>query len=119
MANIALYLLVATCLAAGQFLFKRAGRAIAGQKLVDGLTTLALLPTFYLALAIYGFATVMWIYVLSRASLSEAYPWIAAGGMVVPLIGWYAYGERVQPIFWVGMAMILLGVLLTQLGTQR
>ena len=37
----------------------------------------------------------------------------------VPLIGWWFHGEQVTPSFWVGMTMIVAGLLLTQLGTQQ
>ncbi|HEX4368922.1 MAG TPA: EamA family transporter [Rhodopila sp.] len=78
-----------------------------------------ILPGFYLALVLYGTATVVWIYVLSRVPLIEAYPWIAGATVTVPLIGWWCYGEQVTPSFWLGMAMIVAGLLLTQLGTLR
>ena len=51
--------------------------------------------------------------------LTEAYPWIAVATVAVPLIGWLFYGEQVTPLFWVGMALITAGLLLTQLGVQR
>lgn len=119
MINAALLLTVVLILSAGQFLFKRAGLAIQGRSLVDGGWALATLPSFYLALALYGIATVLWIYVLSRVPLTEAYPWIAVATVVVPLIGWLFYGEQVTPFFWVGIALIVAGLLLTQLGAQR
>jgi drug/metabolite transporter (DMT)-like permease len=119
MTNAALLLTVVVFLSAGQFLFKRAGLAIQGRSLADGGWTLATLPSFYLALALYGLATVLWIFVLSRVPLTEAYPWIAGATMAVPLIGWLFYGEQVTPLFWVGMTLIVAGLLLTQLGTQR
>ena len=117
--NSTLLALVVVFLSAGQFLFKRAGLSIRGLSLADGGWTLATLPSFYLALALYGIATVVWIYVLSRVPLIEAYPWIAGATAAVPLIGWWFYGEQTTPSFWVGMAMIIAGLLLTQLGTTR
>jgi multidrug transporter EmrE-like cation transporter len=110
---------VTVLLSAGQLLFKRAGLAIQGRPLADGLWTLLMLPSFYLALTLYVLATVIWIYVLSRMPLIEAYPWIAVATVAVPLIGWFYYGERVGPLFGVGMALIVVGLLLTQLGSQQ
>jgi drug/metabolite transporter (DMT)-like permease len=110
---------VAILLSAGQLLFKRAGLAIQGHPLADGLRTLIALPSFYFALTLYGVATVIWIYVLSRVPLIQAYPWIAATSVAVPLIGWFYYGERVGPLFWVGMTLIAAGLLLTQVGNPR
>lgn len=110
---------VVALLSAGQFLFKRAGLAIEGRPLTDGLWTLATLPVFYLSLAIYGMATVLWIYVLSRVPLTMAYPWMAGAMVIVPLLGLFLFGERVAPIFWVGIALIAVGLAITQLGAQR
>lgn len=118
MINGALLLAVTILLTAGQFLFKHAGLAIQGRPLAHGVWALATLPSFYLALAIYGVATVLWVYALSRIPLTAAYPWLAGATVLVPLIGWLFYGERVTPIFWVGLALMLAGLLLTQLGTQ-
>ena len=52
---------------------------------------------------------------LSRVRLVEAYPWISAVSVAVPLIGCLVFGERVGPHFWVGIGLIAVGLLLTQL----
>lgn len=61
----------------------------------------------------------MWIYVLSRVPLTAAYPWIMAATVSVPLIGHLYFDEQVGPTFWIGIAMVALGLLLTQLGAAR
>jgi drug/metabolite transporter (DMT)-like permease len=111
--------LVAISLSIGQLLFKSAGLAVQGRPLVSALLALFLLPTFYVALSIYGVATLMWIYVLSRVPLTEAYPWIMAATVSVPLIGRFYFDERVGPTFWIGIALVALGLLLTQIGASR
>jgi multidrug transporter EmrE-like cation transporter len=111
------FLLLGTCsatLAVGQLLFKHAGLAIRGASLVQAAQTLARLPEFYAALAIFGVATLLWIWVLGRVSLMQAYPWVGAGVIVVPLLSSHFFGERVGPLFWVGAAFIALGIVLTQ-----
>jgi hypothetical protein len=52
----------------------------------------------YAALALYGFSTLLWIWILSRASLMQAYPWVAANMAIVRSIGWLAFGGRVTPV---------------------
>lgn len=116
MTNVLSLMLVTAMLAAGQLLFKQAGLAIRGRPIADGLLTLAAMPAFYMALAIYGVATLVWIWILSRVPLMQAYPWVAAGTVIVPLIGWGVFGERVEPIFWIGIALIMVGLSLTQLA---
>jgi multidrug transporter EmrE-like cation transporter len=104
-------------LAAGQILFKHVGLAIRNQPFLDGLLLAARQPTLYAALALYGLSTVLWIWILSRVALMQAYPWVAANVAIVLLIGWFGFGERVYPVFWLGLVLILVGILLIQLGT--
>ena len=117
--NTLLLIAVVTLLAVGQFLFKRAGLAIQGKALIEGAWTLATHPGLYLALALYGISTVLWVVVLSRVPLTEAYPWIAGATVAVPLIGWLFYNERVGASFWIGIALIAVGLILTQLNVGR
>ena len=117
MINTLLLIIVIICLALGQVLFKRAGLTMQGQPIPGAFLTLATQPGFYLALAIYGFATLLWTWVLSRLPLSQAYPWVAVTSVIVPLLGWLAFGERLTLLFWIGMGFILIGLLLTQQAT--
>jgi multidrug transporter EmrE-like cation transporter len=56
---------------------------------------------------------------LSRVPLSHAYPWVAVGMAIVPFLGWYVYGERLTPMFWVGVALIMAGVLVIHYGASN
>jgi drug/metabolite transporter (DMT)-like permease len=109
---------VMMALAVGQVLFKWVGLAMRGRPLLDGFLLMARQPALYAALAVYGLATLVWIWILSRVPLMQAYPWVAATTAIVPLLGWFVFGERVGPIFWLGIALILVGMLLTQLAAQ-
>ena len=75
-------------------------------------------PLLYAALALYGVATLLWIWILARVPLSQAYPWVAVGAFIVPLLGWWLFGERPAPIFWLGVLLIVGGVAVTQYGSQ-
>jgi multidrug transporter EmrE-like cation transporter len=105
-------------LAAGQLLFKRVGLVLQNQPFFDGFLLAIRQPTLYAALTLYGFSTPLWIWILSRVPLSQAYPWVTAGMAVVPLLGWYAFGESVAPLFWLGFALILVGISITQYSSQ-
>lgn len=106
--------IVTLLLALGQLLFKQVGLSIQGRQLVEGLLILATSPAFYAALAVYGIATMLWIFILSRISLSQAYPWVAVGVALVPFLAWLVFDERVGSTYWLGVAFIMFGVLLTQ-----
>ena len=105
-------------LAGGQVLFKKVGLAIAGQPLAKAVLVMLRDPVLYAALALYGLATLLWIWLLSRVPLSQAYPWVAFGTVIVPLLGWYLFGERLAPGFWVGVALIVAGIALVQYSHQ-
>lgn len=106
--------ILTTFLAVGQLLFKRLGGTIRGMGIIFSAITLLEEPIFYVALLIYGVATLLWIWVLGRVSLMQAYPWVGVGVIVVPLLSSYFYGEKVAPPFWVGAALITVGIVLTQ-----
>jgi multidrug transporter EmrE-like cation transporter len=73
---------------------------------------------FYLALSLYAFSTFLWIWILSRVPLSQAYPWVAIGIAIVPLLGWYVFDERIKPTFWLGVLLIVSGVIITQFTSR-
>ena len=109
---IALVVFVAS-LSAGQLLFKTSA-----SHLTAGAVPYALLldPVFYLALAIYGAATVLWIWILTRMPLSLAYPWVASTMVIVPLLAAFLFGETLNLRFWLGSALVMAGIVTINLG---
>ena len=55
------------------------------------------------------------MFALSRVPLSQAYPWMAATTVLVPLLAWLVYGERIGSLYRAGMALMLAGLALTQM----
>lgn len=106
-------------LAGGQVLFKKVALAIAGLAPAEALLVVVRSPMLYGALALYGLATLIWIWILTRVPLSQAYPWVAVGTAVVPFLGWYLFGERIGPVFWLGVALIIIGITFVQFGSAR
>lgn len=104
-------------LAAGQLLFKKAGFELRGGPLGAGVLRVLGSTAFYAALSLYGIATILWIWILSRVPLSRAYPYVALGVVLVPLASLLIYGERVGHGFWLGAALIVVGIIITQAGT--
>ena len=101
-------------LACGQVMFKRVGLSLHGHAGLEAIRQVLCQPSLYAALSVYGCATLLWVWILSRVSLVQAYPWVAVGMVIVPLLGWLIFGERVTPLFWLGVAFIIVGVGLTQ-----
>ena len=105
-------------LAAGQVMFKQVGLTIRGRPPLDSALDILSHHVFYLALSLYAFSTLLWIWILSRVPLSQAYPWVAIGIAIVPLLGWYVFDERIKPTFWLGVLLILSGVIITQFTSR-
>jgi drug/metabolite transporter (DMT)-like permease len=101
-------------LAIGQLLFKHVGLTIRGMAPAHAASTLLREPALYAALALYGAATLLWIWILGRITLMQAYPWVGASVIIVSLMSSYFFGERVAPLFWPGAVLIALGIVLTQ-----
>jgi len=101
-------------LACGQVMFKRVGLTLQGHSGLEAILLVMRDPWLYAALATYGTATLLWIWILSRVTLIQAYPWVAVGMVIVPLLGWLVFGERVAPLFWLGVVLIIVGFGLTQ-----
>lgn len=105
-------------LASGQLLFKRVGLSIRGLSAPTAAATLLREPALYVALATYGAATILWIWILARVPLVQAYPWVAVGVIIVPLLSSHFLGERIAPLFWVGATLVAAGLMLTQLSMR-
>lgn len=97
-------------LAAGQWLFKATAIAWSSEKAFFSARVMAfLLPS----LVLYGLATVAWIWLLRTAALKTVYPIMALAFVIVPIGAIYFFGERITPLYWVGAALIVLGVVVT------
>ena len=101
-------------LVTGQIFFKYAAIGISKDPTRGVIATLSSTPSFYAAVAIYGGATLVWVWVLSRVPLSQAYPWVALATIAVPAIAVVMFQERLHGIYWLGVALVVLGVFLTQ-----
>lgn len=104
----------AFAMTAGQLLLKRAAGALAGHSGAAAVAALAGSASLWLALAIYGLATLLWIWILTRVPLSRAYPFVALAMILVPLASARLNGERVQPLFWLGAALVVTGIVVAQ-----
>jgi len=64
-------------------------------------------------LGLYVLGAALWLAILSREQLSFAYPILAIGYAVTPTLAWLMLGENLNPMRWLGIGTICLGVLLT------
>lgn len=100
-------------MAAGQILFKRVALSLTGDQLTALLLQCLSSGAAWAALALYGFATALWVYLLRTVPLSIAYPFLALGFIIVPVAAYFAFSEPLTLRFAFGTAFIVLGLYLT------
>lgn len=68
-------------------------------------------PFILAAIPLYIFAFALWLVVLSRLRLSFAYPFISLTYVLVPIASWLLLGEPVPALRWMGIGVIMLGII--------
>ncbi len=69
-------------------------------------------PFVWGGLVLFGLSAVVWLWVLSRASLSFAYPFAALTYLFIVLVDRFWLNETVPPVRWAGVAFIMTGIVL-------
>jgi drug/metabolite transporter (DMT)-like permease len=64
-----------------------------------------------LGLFLFVVSAVSWLLVLSRVPLSFAYPFAGLTYLLIALFGKFALGEHVPGLRWLGIALIIAGIL--------
>ncbi len=115
MKTISLCLLNTAMMAAGQILFKLGA---GGKPLESPLDVIRLFfePVVFCALCIYAAATGLWLYILSRTPISQAYPIQALAFPLVLAMSMLIFHENVSVIKWIGVFMIVCGVAIAAHG---
>ena len=96
-------------IAAGQVMFKLVSASTGGLDM-KGLLGLALNPIFLAALALYGFGTVVWIFVLKQVPLTIAYSFMGLTFCFVPLLAQLFLGEALTLRYFLGVLLIVCGM---------
>ena len=104
-------LLAVTANAVGQILFK-----LSADRIRDGsdgiLTAYFTSPYIWFAVAFYFGASVVWVWVLQWLPISTAYPVMSLVFVLVPLAGIFLFQETQDLRFFLGVAMIVGGILI-------
>jgi len=111
LADLSLY---AILLAAGQAMFKFAatGTKASSASLIAYAQSLFISPIFLSACVLYAVSTVIWVSLLRRYPLSQAYPVvIAISILLTTATGLLLFNENIYPSKLVGLALITVGVL--------
>ena len=73
-------------------------------------------PLVWLGLGFYGTSSLVWLIVLSRFDLSYAYPTLASMYVILPVLSRLFLDESIPPLRWLGMVIVLAGVVLVSRG---
>jgi len=111
--------LYSALLATGQAMFKLAAKP--GGSHGDGLLSYAIhlftTPIFLAACLLYAFSTVLWVGLLTRYPLSQAYPLvIAASILLTTAIGLTLFKEQMTMDKLIGLALVCIGVKILSRG---
>ena len=81
---------------------------------LDGASLRALVvqPFVWAGLGLFGLSALVWLAVLSRASLSFAYPFAALTYVLILLFDVFVLEEQVPALRWGGVAFIAAGIFL-------
>ena len=116
MTNNEIYGLLGTSflLSAGQALFKKSALSVKKEPTISfDVFTLFLVPSFWIAIFLYGTATLLWIYLLQTVPLSRAYPFAALGFVIVPCLAVILFGEKLSAYYLIGAMFVMIGVTIT------
>jgi len=69
-------------------------------------------PAVWLGLALFGLSALVWLAVLSRASLSFAYPFAALTYVLIVLFDRFFLHQQIPLLRWGGVALIMAGIVL-------
>ena len=85
----------------------------------ESLKQIATTWLVWFGIGIFGLSAVLWIFALSRASLSFAYPFAALGYVLIVTASIVFLDEHVPVLGWVGVAFIVIGILLIAQGSPN
>jgi drug/metabolite transporter (DMT)-like permease len=71
----------------------------------------AVAPMILLGLLLYALSTLLWLFILARADLSYAYPFVSMGFVLTAVYGRYALHETLTMPRIAGIGLIILGVI--------
>lgn len=69
-------------------------------------------PAILGGLVCYAVSVIVWIVALSRVEVSIAYPMLSIGYVVNALLAWWLFGEDLNAQRWLGIGVIVVGVVL-------
>ncbi|MCC5637265.1 multidrug resistance protein [Nostoc sp. CHAB 5844] len=105
-------LLVVVLGTVGQLSLKYAFQATTNQVINKPMQNILFSPYFWIWFVSYVVVTILWLIVLRTIPLSQAFPTLGLTFALVPLASYYFLRENVVLSQWIGIAIIVSGVIL-------
>lgn len=109
--DIAFCLICVTLVSVGQVLLRSASKIGFGSPQLGIASWINL--TSFVAVLIYGCAMIMWLWILSRVPITQAFAFFGLSFFLVPLLAHRFLGDPISINTWIGAIIILIGVLIT------
>ena len=113
---VVLLLLSVSLGATGQILYKKGMTGKLKKFRVKELIKLLFTRNIIIGLMLYFGSAVIYLYVLSKAELSFAYPFFASGYALVAFLSWRFLKEKISRTRLIGIGVIIMGVVLVGLS---
>ena len=113
--TLALLLLACLLTCAGQIAQKYAVESWRGVE--SGVTHKLRSPWLWLALLCLGLGLLVWLLVLQRLEVGVAYPMLSLNFVLITLIARFVFHEPIDRRHWLGVALVMGGVILLGLHT--
>ena len=81
----------------------------------DGITAWINL-TSILAISIYGSAMLMWLWILGRVPITQAFAFFGLSFFIVPFLANRFLGDPINKFTWIGASIILVGILVSNIN---
>ena len=94
-------------LAIGQILFKVSATSPSQTGSIFAHKTAT---SLFVAMTLYAITSVAWVWVLQNVDFGRVYPLMALAFVLVPLGSHFILGERFHPQYFVGVALIVIGI---------
>lgn len=73
-------------------------------------------PTSVLAIGIYGSAMLMWLWILGRVPITQAFAFFGLSFFIVPFLANKFLGDPISKFTWIGASIILVGILVSNIN---
>jgi drug/metabolite transporter (DMT)-like permease len=105
----------------GQLLLKHALMRLGGRDafavVPKFIASAVVSPWIYASVAVQGVGFFLWMMLISRAKLGVATASVGAGFyMLMPLCAWAVYGESLSSLQWLGIGLLIVGVVCVTVG---